>query len=70
MTNFWGGEKNGHKKAMYQKNPARFQLENQSVPAWLGTFIARLSSSWKIPAQTHPRTDGASWSQFLRASLT
>ena len=38
---------------------ARFQLENQSAPARLGsaqfgTFIARACSSRKIPAQTHP----------------
>ena len=37
---------------------ARFQLENWSAPAWLGpaglgTFIAQLGLSWKIPARTH-----------------
>ena len=40
----------------FKKNPARFQLENESAQlgsARLGTFIARARSSWKIPARSH-----------------
>ena len=43
MTNFWGEKRKlKEKKAIYQrKNPACFQLENESAPARLGTFKAR-----------------------------
>ena len=55
MTNFWGEKRKlKEKKAIYQrKNPARFQLENESAPARLGTFKARARSSRKNPARTH-----------------
>ena len=49
ITNFWGEKKKMKLKSnIYLKNPARFQLENESAPARLRIFTARARSSRKI----------------------
>ena len=52
---FWVEKKNGAKKAIYQKKIQLGFSSKIKVPssARLGTFLARLGSSWNFPAQTH-----------------
>ena len=55
MTNFWGEKKKELKKLYIKKKSSSVATRKLkcSSSAWLGTFIARLSLSWKIQTRTH-----------------